>query len=68
MLPMMAMRLWRGHPLGRWVRMLRGATIGVALMASALAFVSDAAVLALPAGWGGVIGLSLSHLVEWGLS
>ncbi|WP_203309077.1 FtsK/SpoIIIE family DNA translocase [Sphingomonas beigongshangi] len=67
-LPMMAMRLWRDQPVGRWVRMLRGATIGVALMASALAFVSDSAVLALPAGWGGVIGLSVSRLVEWALS
>ena len=48
--------------------MLLLATAGVALMAAALAFVSDAAVLALPAGWGGVIGLALSGAVRWGLS
>ena len=36
----------------RWLAMLRNAAIGVALIAAALAFVSDASVLALPAGWG----------------
>ena len=61
--PIVAMRLWRDQPAGRWVRMLRGATIGVALMASALAFVSDGAVLALPAGWGGVVGLAVSCVI-----
>ncbi|MGR6329484.1 DNA translocase FtsK [Sphingomonas sp. XXL09] len=66
--PIVAMRLWRDQPAGRWLRMLRGAVIGVALMAAALAFVSDAAVLALPAGWGGVVGLGIQHLAEWGLS
>lgn len=66
--PILGMRLWRDAPLGRWVRMVRGAAIGVALMASALAFVSGTSVLALPAGWGGVIGLSVSSAVHWGLS
>ncbi|RZL54539.1 MAG: DNA translocase FtsK, partial [Sphingomonas sp.] len=66
--PIVAMRLWRDQPPGRWVAMLRNAAIGVALMAAALAFVSDSSVLALPAGWGGVIGLSVAHLVQWGLS
>ena len=66
--PIVAMRLWRGLPAGRWVRMLRGAVIGVALMACALAFVSDTSVLALPAGWGGVIGLALARLATWALS
>ncbi len=64
----LGMRLWRDAPLGHWVRMVRGAAIGVALMASALAFVSGTSVLALPAGWGGVIGLSVSSAVHWGLS
>jgi S-DNA-T family DNA segregation ATPase FtsK/SpoIIIE len=66
--PILGMRLWRDAPLGHWVRMVRGAAIGVALMASALAFVSGTSVLALPAGWGGVIGLSVSSAVHWGLS
>ena len=62
--PILGMRLWRDAPLGHWVRMVRGAAIGVALMASALAFVSGTSVLALPAGWGGVIGLSVSSAVH----
>ncbi|KQO08210.1 DNA translocase FtsK [Sphingomonas sp. Leaf242] len=66
--PILGMRLWRDLPLGHWLRMVRGATIGVALMASALAFVSGTSVLALPAGWGGIIGLSVASAVHWGLS
>ncbi len=63
-----AMRLWREAPAGQWVRMLRGAAIGVALMAAALAFVSNHAVLALPAGWGGVVGLSAVAAAHWALA
>ncbi len=66
--PIVAARLWRDRPAGRWLAMLRNAAIGVALIAAALAFVSDASVLALPAGWGGVAGLSVAKAVEWGLS
>ncbi|ANC86790.1 DNA translocase FtsK [Sphingomonas sp. NIC1] len=66
--PIVAARLWRDRPTGRWLAMLRNAAIGVALIAAALAFVSDASVLALPAGWGGVAGLSIAKAVEWGLS
>ncbi len=66
--PILGMRLWRDLPLGHWLRMVRGAALGVALMASALAFVSGSSVLALPAGWGGVIGLSVASAVHWGLS
>ena len=65
--PILGMRLWRDLPLGRWGRMLRGAVLGVALMAAALAFVSDSSVLALPAGWGGVVGLSVASAVHWAL-
>ncbi|SEN56172.1 DNA translocase FtsK [Sphingomonas gellani] len=57
--PIVALRLWRDQPVGRWGAMLRGATLGVALMATALSFVSAASVMALPAGWGGVIGLTV---------
>ena len=66
--PIVAMRLWRAAPAGRWVRMLRNAAVGVALMATALAFVSGTSVLALPAGWGGVIGLTLAAGARWALS
>ncbi|HVF93081.1 MAG TPA: DNA translocase FtsK 4TM domain-containing protein, partial [Sphingomonas sp.] len=66
--PIVGMRLWRAQPPGRWLRTLRNAAIGVALMATALAFVSDASVLALPAGWGGVVGLSVAHVVAWALA
>jgi len=66
--PIVAARLWRDRPAGRWLAMLCNAAIGVALIAAALAFVSDASVLALPAGWGGVAGLSIAKAVEWGLS
>jgi S-DNA-T family DNA segregation ATPase FtsK/SpoIIIE len=66
--PIVGMRLWRDLPAGRWGRMLVRATFGVALMASALAFVSGTAVLALPAGWGGVIGLSVAGLVRFGFA
>jgi S-DNA-T family DNA segregation ATPase FtsK/SpoIIIE len=55
--PIVALRLWREQPAGAWQRMLRNAAFGVALMAVALACVSDGAVLALPFGWGGAIGL-----------
>jgi len=66
--PIVAMRLWRDQPPGRWVRMLRNAVLGVALMAAALAFISSHSVLALPAGWGGAIGLAIANAVRWGLS
>ena len=66
--PIIALRLWREHPAGQWGRMLRGEAIGVALMACALAFVSDASVLALPAGWGGVVGLAVARGVHAGLA
>ena len=66
--PIVALRLWREQPAGRWAHMTRNAVLGVALMAGALAFVSDRAVLALPAGWGGMIGLSIAAATRWALS
>ena len=52
-----AMRLWRDRPPGPWLRTLRNATVGVALMGVALALVSSESVLKLPGGWGGMIAL-----------
>jgi DNA segregation ATPase FtsK/SpoIIIE, S-DNA-T family len=66
--PIVGMRLWRDQPAGRWVRMIRNAAIGVALIATALATISDAAVLALPAGWGGAVGLSIAGIAGWALA
>ncbi|WP_375427593.1 DNA translocase FtsK 4TM domain-containing protein [uncultured Sphingomonas sp.] len=65
MVPIVALRLWKGLPPGEWLRMLRGSALGVALMATALATVSDASVLALPAGWGGVVGLGVTGAAQW---
>ena len=66
--PIVGMRLWREQPAGHWGRMLGGATLGVALMGCTLAFVSNGAVLALPAGWGGAIGLAVVSGVEAALA
>jgi S-DNA-T family DNA segregation ATPase FtsK/SpoIIIE len=66
--PIIALRLWRDAPAGRWGRMLRNAAIGVALIATSLATISAAAVLALPAGWGGAIGLGIAHVAAWALA
>ena len=66
--PIVGMRLWRDLPAGHWGRMLRNTALGVALMASALAFVSDSSVLALPAGWGGIVGLAVANTTEWALA
>ncbi|MET0308919.1 MAG: DNA translocase FtsK 4TM domain-containing protein, partial [Sphingomonas sp.] len=60
-----AHRLWLDRPIGHWVRMLRGAAIGVVLIATALAFFSSDAVLSLPGGWGGIVGLSIAGLFNW---
>ena len=65
--PIVASRLWRDRPVGPWRRMLRGALGGVVLIAIALAFVSDSAVMTLPAGWGGVIGLAVTSAAQWAL-
>ena len=62
--PIVGLRLWRGLPAGPWFRMLRNATVGVALMGTALAFVSDTAVPRLPGGWGGAIGWLISSGVQ----
>ena len=63
-----AARLWRDIPLGRWGwTLLKGAT-GASLMATALSFVSASAVNALPAGYGGAIGLGLANMLRWGIA
>ncbi|MES2986620.1 MAG: DNA translocase FtsK 4TM domain-containing protein [Pseudomonadota bacterium] len=58
-------RLWLGRPVGDWGRMLRGALLGTVLVAGAAAFFSSDAVLALPGGWGGIVGLSIAGLFNF---
>ncbi|RYE93988.1 MAG: DNA translocase FtsK, partial [Oxalobacteraceae bacterium] len=58
-------RLWLNRPVGDWSRMLRGVLIGTALVASAVAFFSSDAVLSLPAGWGGLVGLTVAGLFNF---
>jgi len=60
-------RLWRDRPGGQWRRMLRGVLIGIVLIATAVAFVSDSAVMMLPAGWGGLIGLAITSALDWAI-
>ena len=67
-IPIVALRLWRDQPPGRWRRMTGMAMIGVVLIAAALTFVSDRAVLALPAGWGGIVGLAIAGGVRSALA
>ncbi|MES2022481.1 MAG: DNA translocase FtsK 4TM domain-containing protein [Pseudomonadota bacterium] len=61
---LIALRLWRDVPVGRWQRMLLSALGGIGLLGTAFALVSGAAVAWLSAGWGGVIGLAVSDLLR----
>ncbi|MBR0553007.1 DNA translocase FtsK [Stakelama marina] len=63
-----ASRLWRDMPTGPWRMMLRNCLIGIALMATTLALVSDESVLWLPGGWGGVVGLAIAGGIRWATS
>ncbi|KQT35031.1 cell division protein FtsK [Sphingomonas sp. Leaf412] len=65
--PIVALRLWRDEPAGEWGRMLRFATVGVALMAVALGCVAPGAVPALPFGWGGAVGLGAVAGFRWAM-
>ena len=63
-----AQRLWRDVPVGQPWRMVRTTAIGVALMASAFAFLSKEAVMTLPGGWGGIVGLAVADACRWAIS
>jgi S-DNA-T family DNA segregation ATPase FtsK/SpoIIIE len=58
-------RLWKDQPVGHWVRMIRNATIGTALVAGAMGFISSAAQLDWPAGYGGLVGMGIAAGLEW---
>lgn len=63
-----AARLWRDVPLGNWQWMLTKGLIGTVLLAAAIGFVSDSAVNALPASYGGAVGIGVSRLIRWGIA
>ncbi|MDO7841537.1 DNA translocase FtsK [Sphingomonas immobilis] len=65
---LIALRLWRDVPVGRWRLMLLLSVTGTVLMGTTLALISSTAVLWLPAGWGGLFGLTIADLVRWALS
>ncbi len=62
--PMAAARLWRAVSFDRWGRTLWGTLAGVTLLATGLAFVADHAVNALPAGYGGMVGLGIASVIR----
>lgn len=61
---LVALRLWRGVPVGRWRLMLGLSLGGVALVGTAFALIWAAAVQSLPAGYGGAVGLGLADVLR----
>ena len=61
-----AARLWRGASVGRWGRDLALVTLAAVLIGAALALLRGGAVVSLPAGVGGAIGLVISSLAQSG--
>ena len=64
----MAVRLWRDVPVNGWRRRLIGASVGVALIGIGLSLFKSDAMFGLPAGLGGVVGLSGSGILKWGIA
>ncbi len=62
------LRLARGVEPGRWVRSLALTLTGIALIGAAAGLLVGGAVIGLPAGWGGAVGLGLARLAELGLA
>ena len=54
---LVALRLWRDAPLGRWPRSALLITVAIMLVGSALTLLSGASVRGLPLGWGGITRL-----------
>lgn len=59
-----ALRLWRDVPVGRWRFILAASLCGSALMGSAFTLLWAGAVAGLPAGWGGVAGLVVGEALR----
>lgn len=53
---LVALRLWRDAPLGRWARSALLIAVAIMLVGSAMTLLSGASVRGLPLGWGGVLG------------
>ena len=64
---LIAARLWSDAPVGRWRLMLVMSLGGIALFGTTFDLISSSAVHWLPAGYGGIIGLALAHLLDWGV-
>jgi len=62
------LRIARSAEPGRWIRSLVLTIIGIVLIGTAAGLLVGGAVVGLPAGWGGAIGLALADLAQWGLS
>ncbi|HEX5185241.1 MAG TPA: DNA translocase FtsK 4TM domain-containing protein [Allosphingosinicella sp.] len=70
LLPLVALqglRIARGIGAGRWLKSLVLTALGMTLVGAGAALISGEAVNGLPAGWGGVFGLSLGKMVQWGI-
>ena len=61
------LRLWRGHPVGRWGRSLAIALVAVLFLGIGLALFRGGSVAGLPAGFGGSLGLGGAALMALGL-
>ncbi|MEM8697446.1 MAG: DNA translocase FtsK 4TM domain-containing protein [Pseudomonadota bacterium] len=53
---LVALRLWRDAPLGRWPRSALLITVAIMLVGSGLTLLAGPGVRGLPLGWGGVLG------------
>jgi DNA segregation ATPase FtsK/SpoIIIE, S-DNA-T family len=63
-----AARLWRGASVSGWSRLAARAVFGIMVIAVALSLFRTGAFAGLPAGLGGIIGLTGSSLVDWALA
>ncbi|MEG3176725.1 DNA translocase FtsK 4TM domain-containing protein [Sphingomonas sp. RB3P16] len=61
---LIALRLWRAVPVGRWRLMLGASLGGVLLVGTGFALFWGGAVQWLPAGYGGALGLVLAHALH----
>src|SRR5258705_304248 len=65
---MIALRLWRDIPVGRWRLMLAASIGGIALIGTTFALISSSAMRGLPAGAGGIIGIALADFFHWAIA
>ena len=57
--------LWRGVTIAVWPRRMLLATVGIALLGTALALLRPTAVAGLPAGLGGIAGIGGEAILAW---